>query len=221
VALLSGRRYATFTTPGEWTAFSSHWAHVLPRIKPSIERHRLQLGIENHKDWTASELARLLERLDSPFIGACVDFGNNIAFLEDPMHLVSALAPWAVTTHLKDMAVRRSEAGFELSEVPLGSGLLPLAAMIETLRRAKPDLHFCLEMITRDPLSVPCREDRYWATFGGRDEARLAAFERTVLTRAWEEPLPRISGLSPEEQVAAEDENVRRSATYARDVLRL
>ena len=221
VALLSGRRYETFTNRDAWTAFASHWADVLQRIKSSIERHRLQLGIENHKDWTVSELASLLARLDSPSIGACVDFGNNIAFLEDPMHLVSALAPWAVTTHLKDMAVRRSEAGFELSEVPLGSGLLPLAAMIDTLRRAKPDLHFCLEMITRDPLPVPCRADGYWATFGGRDEARLAAFERTVLTRAWEEPLPRITGLSPADQLAAENENVRRSAAYARDTLGL
>lgn len=221
VALLSGRRYESFTTPGEWTAFASRWAEVLPRIKPSVERHRLQLGIENHKDWTAPELAALLERLDSPFIGACVDFGNNVAFLEDPMELVSALAPWAVTTHLKDMAVRPCEGGFELSEVPLGTGLLPLAEMVETLRRARPDLHFCLEMITRDPLRVPCREDGYWATFGGRDEARLGAFERAVLTRAWEEPLPRITGLSPADQIAAEDENVRRSALYARDRLGL
>lgn len=221
VALLSGRRYASFTTPGEWTAFASHWADVLPRIKPSVERHGLQLGIENHKDWTAAELAALLERLDSPAIGACVDFGNNLAFLEDPMELVSRLAPWAVTTHLKDMAVRRSDTGFELSEVPLGKGLLPLAEMIDTLRRAKPDLHFCLEMITRDPLPVPCREDGYWATFGGRDEARLAAFERTMLARAWEDPLPRTTGLSPEEQIAAEDENVRLSAAYARDTLGL
>jgi len=221
VALLNGRRYASFSTPAEWTAFAAHWADVLPRIRPAVERHGLQLGIENHKDWTATELADLLTRIDSPSIGACVDFGNNIAFLEDPLELAATLAPWAVTTHLKDMAVRRSDAGFELSEVPLGTGLLPLPAMVETLRRAKPDLHFCLEMITRDPLPVPCREDGYWATFGGRDERRLAAFERTMLARASEAPLPRTTGLPPDEQLAAEDENVRLSAVYARDILGL
>jgi sugar phosphate isomerase/epimerase len=221
VALLSGRRYESFRTAGEWTAFASHWADVLPRIRPSVEHHRLQLGVENHKDWTAAELAALLERVGSPFIGACVDFGNNIAFLEDPMELVSALAPWAVTTHLKDMAVQRTADGFRLSEVPLGTGQLPLGDMVATLRRAKPDVHFCLEMITRDPLSVPCREDGYWVTFGGRDERKLAAFERAILARAPADPLPRISGLSVAGQLAAEDDNVRRSAAFARDALGL
>ena len=32
-----------------------------------------------------------------------------------------------MTTHLKDMAVRPSPDGFELSEVPLGEGIVPLA----------------------------------------------------------------------------------------------
>ncbi|HXE80876.1 MAG TPA: TIM barrel protein [Vicinamibacterales bacterium] len=218
VALLSGRRYETFATRAEWDGFASHWRSVLPRIRPAIERSGLQLGIENHKDWTTAELAELLRRIDSGSIGACVDFGNNVAFLEDPLTLAETLAPWAVTTHLKDMAVRPCEGGFELSEVPLGSGLLPLAEMIATLRRSKPDLHFCLEMITRDPLRVPYREDRYWATFGERDEKKVAAFERTMLSRA-AETLPRITGLSYEAQIAAEDDNVRRSAIYARTVL--
>ena len=37
----------------------------------------------------------------------------------------------------------------------------------------------CLEMITRDPLRVPYRSDRYWVAFdaAARDAARLSAFE--------------------------------------------
>jgi hypothetical protein len=42
-----------------------------------------------------------------------------------------------------------------------------------------------------------------------------------VLTKAWDKPLPRITGLSSEAQIAAEDENVRASVAYARDVLDL
>lgn len=221
VAILSGRRYETFTTAAAWQEFAARWRQTLTRIKPVVEEHRLQLGIENHKDWTIADLTRMLEELDSPWIGACVDFGNNVAFLEDPLELATKLAPWAVTTHLKDMAVRRYARGFELSEVPLGSGVLPLAEMIAILRKARPELHFCLEMITRDPLKVPYLDDAYWAPFGGRDAARAAAFERTVLTRSSDAPLPQISGLSPDDQIAAEDDNVRRSERYARSVLHL
>jgi 3-oxoisoapionate decarboxylase len=221
VALLSGRRYETFPTADAWQSFATHWRETLARIKPAIERHALHLGIENHKDWTAAELADLLGALNSPFIGACVDFGNNVAFLEDPVHVVATLAPWAVTTHLKDMALRKYEKGFELSEVPLGSGILQLADMIAVLRNARPDVHFCLEMITRDPLKVPYLEDQFWAPFGGRSAERIERFERSILTRASEVPLPRITGLSPAEQLAAEDENVRRSEAFARTVLKI
>jgi sugar phosphate isomerase/epimerase len=194
---------------------------VLPRAKATLEKHKLEVGIENHKDFTAEELVALLRSVDSPHLGACVDFGNNISLLEDPLDTVTRLAPYAVTTHLKDMAVRRYERGFELSEVPLGSGLVPLAKMVEVLRKARPQVPLCLEMITRDPLEVPCRDDVYWASFGGRDEARMAAFEKAVLSRASADPLPRVSGLSLEQMQEQEDENVRRCTSYARESLHL
>ena len=46
--------------------------------------------------------------------------------------------------------------GFLLSEVPLGTGAVDLAGVVEVLRRARPQLRFSLEMITRDPLRIPC-----------------------------------------------------------------
>jgi hypothetical protein len=74
-------------------------------------------------------------------------------------------------------------------------------------------------MITRDPLRVPYRQDSYWASFGGRDAARIAAFEQGVLSRAWREPLPRLVRDSFEAMQAQEDENVRRSTAFVREVL--
>lgn len=223
VALLYGRRYESFETRAAWEAFAAKWRETLPRMRPEFNRHRLAIGIENHKDWLAPELAALLAAIDSPYVGACVDFGNNLALLEDPDETVDLLAPHAVTTHLKDMAVRRTEAGFELSEVPLGQGVLPLDRYIATLRRARPETPLCLEMITRDPLAVPFKAERYWVAFdaAARSAERTRHFENRVLGRSWDRPLPRTTGLSAEAQVAAEDENVRASVAYAVDVLKL
>ena len=39
---------------------------------------------------------------------------------------------------------------------------LPRIAAI--LKRAKPDIRMMLELITRDPLKVPCLTDKFWAT---------------------------------------------------------
>ncbi|MGV3515983.1 sugar phosphate isomerase/epimerase family protein [Luteitalea sp.] len=222
VALLAGRRYETFATADAWGAFSAHWHETLIRMRPEFERHQLAIGIENHKDWCASELVALLRAVDSRYVGACVDFGNNLALLEPPDETIALLAPFAITTHLKDMAVRRTAEGFDLSEVPLGQGILPLGRYVERIRAARPEARLCLEMITRDPLSVPCRTDRYWTTFGPSPTRaeRLERFEDAVLSQARAD-LPRVSGLSPEAQRAAEDDNVRACVTHARDVLHL
>lgn len=221
VALLSGRRYEDFHRMEEWRAFVERWRKALPRAAGWLEKEKLQAGIENHKDYLGTELAELLRGIGSAHLGACVDFGNNLALLEDPLATVEALAPYAVTTHLKDMAVRPCENGFELSEVPLGHGILPLARMIETLKKARPDVDFCLEMITRDPLKVPYLEDGYWVTYEGRNRAREEAFRAAVLAKASRDPLPRITGLTPERMLAAEDDNVRACVAYAKGTLGL
>lgn len=221
VALLSGRRYEDFHRMEDWRSFVERWRTALPRAASWLEREGLQAGIENHKDYLGTELAEVLRRVGSAHLGACVDFGNNLALLEDAMATVEALAPFAVSTHLKDMAVRPCEGGFELSEVPLGRGILPLARIVDTLRKARPDVDFCLEMITRDPLRVPYLEDGYWVTYERRDRAREEAFRASVLSKAWGDPLPRIAGLTPEQMLAAEDENVRACVAYAKGTLGL
>jgi 3-oxoisoapionate decarboxylase len=221
VALLSGRRYEDFHRMEDWHAFVERWRKALPRAAGWLDKEKLQAGIENHKDYLGTELAALLRSIGSAHLGACVDFGNNLALLEDPLATVEALAPYAVTTHLKDMAVRPYENGFELSEVPLGQGILPLPRMIEILKKARPDVGFCLEMITRDPLKVPYRDDAYWVTYERRDPAREDAFRAAVLSKASREPLPRITGLTPERMLAAEDDNVRACVTYAKGTLGL
>jgi sugar phosphate isomerase/epimerase len=221
VALLMGRRYESFPTLDAWQAFAAQWLPTLRQIAPAAEQAGLVIGIENHKDFLAGELAGLLESLDSPALGACVDFGNNLALLETPEATIEALAPWAVTSHVKDMAVAATGDGFALSEVPLGSGLLPLARMVGGLRDRRSDVRFLLEMITRDPLPVPFRLEPYWATRQRPDRQGAEAFAASLLEPPRPAPLPHTTGLSRAEALALEDGHVRACLTYARDTLRL
>jgi 3-oxoisoapionate decarboxylase len=221
VALLYGRRYESFATRDAWAEFEGTWRRRLAALTPVVERYPIRIGIENHKDFTGAELAELLTSLGSPQIGACVDFGNNLALLEDPLATIRTLAPFAVTTHLKDMAVRPCAGGFELSEVPLGEGLVPLPEAVRLVRESRPDAHLCLEMLTRDPLTVPYLTDAYWVAMDRPSPEALARFESAILGKAWSDPLPHVSHLPPAAQVEAEDENIRRSVKYANDVLGL
>jgi sugar phosphate isomerase/epimerase len=216
VACLSGRRYEDYKDRKSWEAFAARWRAALPRTEPVMRRHRLGMGIENHKDWRADELADILRGIGSPHVGACVDFGNNLAFLEDALDTVEKLAPYAVTTHVKDHVLTPTPNGFALGDVPLGEGVLPVESMVARLRKHRPGVRLVLEMITRDALSVPYREEAYWATFDRRDPAAVARFEDKYLKRPARPAPPRISALDDAAALAAEDENLRRSVAWAR-----
>nr|WP_290938706.1 hypothetical protein [Haliscomenobacter sp.] len=85
--------------------------------------------------------------------------------MEDPMEVITTLAPYAFSTHVKDMGLGEYEQGFLLSEVPLGSGVVDLSAAVALCKKMNPGITFNLEMITRDPLEIPCFSEGYWPTF--------------------------------------------------------
>jgi sugar phosphate isomerase/epimerase len=218
---INGRRYEEFFELKKFKDFATHWQQVLLQAEPMLKQHQLTVGIENHKEWLVDELAEMLKKVSSPYLGACVDFGNNLALLEDSLEVAEKLSPYVVTTHLKDMALAPSEEGFLLSEVPLGQGILPLAKIMEVLRRGRSDVRFCLEMITRDPLKVPYLDDKYWASHEKRDNAKIEKFKSTLLSKASTTPLPKISGMSSQRMLAVEDDNLRRCVAYAKRTLGL
>ena len=217
--IIPGRRYERFNTLEEFRDFERRGEAMLQLAVPILEKHRVALAVENHKDQRIDERVALLERLSSEFIGACVDTGNSIALLDDPYEAVEALAPFALTVHLKDQSLKMYDEGFLLGDVPLGQGSLDLKRMVNTLRKAKPMIHFALELITRDALRVPCLSDGYWSTMPDTMAYELA----NVLRLVQEQPTDpqEVSGLSEQQQVELELANVMASLQYAGKVLGL
>jgi len=220
-AALSGRRYESFASLADWRKFVTDSRGNLETALPILEKYKMPLALENHKDWTADEMLELMKSHASEYLGVCLDFGNNIALLDDPINVTEMLAPFTIATHVKDMGVEWFNDGFLLSEMVLGQGFLDLPRMISIVRRARPATRLSLEMITRDPLQVPCLTDKYWIAFPDRNGVFLARTMQLVQRYKSTTPLPRISGLSPEAQLQAEQENVRASMQYAKSKLGL
>lgn len=220
-ACLGGRRYETFSTLEQWNAFVADARAKIARAAPIVEKHRVPLGIENHKDWTVEEMVPLLNQYSSEYLGACIDFGNNLSLLDDAMEVIEGLAPFVINTHIKDMAVEEYEDGFLLAEVPLGQGILDLKRVVALLQKRRPPVKFSLDMLTRDPLKIPCLTDKYWATFPQRNGRYLA--RALAMVRAHKPPraLPRVTGLYREAQLRLEQDNLNACITYARDGLGL
>jgi len=213
---IGGRRYEQFDKLEQFRTFAARTWTSMQLAEPVVARHRMRLAIENHKDFRAPEMLKMLERLDSEYVGMCLDTGNSIALLEDPMDTVRTWVPWAHSVHVKDMALREYEDGFLLADVVLGKGLLGLPAIVAMIRKARPGIRFCLEMATRDPLKVPCLTERYWATLADVPGSDLARTLRYVRVNAGDEDaLPRVSHLPLAEQVRLEEENIRKCLRYA------
>jgi 3-oxoisoapionate decarboxylase len=221
VVCLLGRRYEMFDTLADWKTAVADFHKQIAAALPVVEKYRMPLGIENHKDWRLEQQVALLQHYSSEYLGVTLDTNNNLSLLDDPMETIEQLAPYTFSVHLKDTAMEEYDRGFLLSEVPLGEGMLDMKRVVETIRRARPDVRFSLEMITRDPLEVPCLTEKYWATFQDVNGIHLARMLNLVRANKPKHPLPRITGLSPEARLQLEMELVERSILYARDRLGL
>jgi len=218
---IGGRRYEQFDRAEQFKAFAKSAVGGLQLAEPVAARHKIRLAIENHKDWRVADMLDMLRPISSEYVGVCVDTGNSFALLEDPMEVVEAYAPWGFSVHLKDMAVAEYENGFLLADVPLGEGLLDLPRMVQTLRKVRNEIQFCLEMATRDPLKVPCLTEKYWATLEDVPGHDLARTLRFVRTNATPQSLPRVNNLPLDKQVELEEQNIIKCLRYAAEHLTL
>ncbi len=220
-ACLGGRRYETFSTLADWQTFVEQSHAAVDRAVRMAEKHKLPLALENHKDWTADEMVALVQRWSSEYFGVCLDTGNNISLLDDPMEVVEKLAPYAISTHVKDMGVAPYADGFLLSEMPFGEGFMDVKRVVDIIRRARPKTRITLEMITRNPLKVPCLTEKYWATFSDRSGRVLARTLALVREKTRPARLPYLDGLPKDAQMRVENDNVKQCLHYAREQLAL
>jgi 3-oxoisoapionate decarboxylase len=218
---LGGRRYESFKSGEEFEAFRKNSMNFLQWASAVVKKHKMKLAVENHKDWRAEEMVELIKLVDSEWVGVTLDFGNNISLLEEPSYVIRTLAPYAFSTHIKDMGVKTYEDGFLLSEVPLGKGVVDLEEAVTLCKKYNPEIKFNLEMITRDPLEIPYLKEQYWATFGSLPGKDLAKIIKMVKEKPYPEPLPTISDLNPEAQLALEEDHILKSLEYSRNKLKL
>lgn len=217
--IIPGRRYEYFRTYADFQAAAKLGHAMAERAMPIVEKYEVPLAIENHKDERIDDRVELLQRINSPMVGACVDTGNSLSLLDDVYGSIEALAPYACSVHFKDQSLSEYEDGFLLGDIPLGQGSFDLKRIVKIIRTAKPDLQFSLEVITRDALKVPWLTAEYWSSVTeptGGDLARTLQYVRHNSAKAIT-----IASLPLAAQVKQEDINVAASLVYAQRELGL
>jgi sugar phosphate isomerase/epimerase len=136
------------TRPDSWAVHKRRLGGMLEGLVGAAEAHGIVLALENHIDLLAGEILDLVTSIDSPWLGICLDTGNNLRLFENPLVVAEQLAPWTRATHIKDIGVwpgDPKEFGFWPS-VPVGEGLVDIGAVIGFLRKARYDGLLAIEV---------------------------------------------------------------------------
>jgi sugar phosphate isomerase/epimerase len=105
----------------------------------AAEDHGIRLAVENHIDFTADEMLRLLTDVDSPSVGINFDTGNFLRLLDDPIQGMRKLAKHVCATHVKDLKIQKgvpADEWYFFSSTPVGDGLVDNEELARLLHQA-------------------------------------------------------------------------------------
>ena len=109
-------------------------ANQLTEIAPLAADHGIRLAVENHCDSFSEEVLWLLDRVNHPAVGACIDTVNGLHVTEDPMTAIANLAPRAYTNHFRDDRIVFKRWGFKLVGAAVGEGDIDMRRAYEVFR---------------------------------------------------------------------------------------
>ncbi|MFJ5386624.1 sugar phosphate isomerase/epimerase family protein [Pectobacterium sp. CHL-2024] len=120
---------------------------LLRRVLPEFEQHNIQLGLETYEQVRTRDVLAVVDAIDSPALGICLDPGNCVAALEYPREVIELTASRVVNLHIKDFAFARQEGwvGFTYSGCLLGTGLLDYDALHQIVRPNERNINQIVE----------------------------------------------------------------------------
>lgn len=146
-----------------------------------VRSHALDLGVkiavENHAgDLQARELVGLIEAAGKDYVGATVDAGNATWTLEDPVRNLEILAPYAVSSGIRDSMVWEDGRGARVQWTAMGEGCVDTEAYAEKFRALCPNVPFQLEIISGIQRSFPYLDSAFWGPYESVRASDFAAF---------------------------------------------
>jgi len=199
----------------------------LRNIMPKVEEKGLFLCIENHGGLRMEYLRRIFDAIKSDHLGICLDTGNPVLTLEDPVEVAKELASRTYTVHLKDWKLVKTDDGILARGCPLGNGVVDLSSIVEILKRDVPcidELHLNIEAPQEYiPLKIFTAEFwKYHKKITGAELGNiLRLVERQNANPTIDYRLACMRGVSEEKILAEEESAVRESVYYAQEVLQI
>jgi len=190
----------------------------------------LMIAVENHAgDLQATQLKTLIEEAGKDYVGALIDPGNATWTLEDPLHTLEILAPYCVTTGVRDSAIWEVPSGAASQWVAMGEGNVNIGRWAKRFTELCPGKPFSLEIINlRTPRVFNYRESEFWKDYRDVPAWIFAGFENLARSGVEYSNVPAgpagAASDSPEFKqfmIDQERRDVEQAVQYAKDVLRI
>lgn len=210
-------------TPGGIDARINDTIRVLKACRSRAIDAGVRIAVENHAgDMHSTELARLVELAGADFVGVNFDSGNAIWTLEDPVAALAHLAPFVVTTSLRDAQVWKDERGAVAQWTAMGEGCIDLQAFFELFATRCPGVAVHVETISGFAKPLPYLQPEFWKAFPSMRASDFATFLPLVSRGRAIEPFTPPAGA---DRTAVERKyqlgELDRSIAYCRDSLGL
>jgi len=165
-------------SPGGIEPHMERTIQLFRAVRPRAQDIGVKIALENHAgDMQAREVSTIIEESGKDFVGSCLDTGNPMWVMEDPMVTLEVLAPYVVTSHIRDSVVYEHPRGAAAEWVALGDGTIDFKAFVARYRELCPHASMQLEVITgRPPRVVPYLDPDFWKLFPKANAAEFARF---------------------------------------------
>ena len=167
---------------------------VLRNVRTRVMDAGLKVAIENHAgDMQAREVKTLIEAAGTDFVGSCLDSGNPCWTIEDPHLTLETLAPYVLTSHVRDSAVWKTPQGAAVAWTRMGEGNMGMEDYIREYAAKCPGRPLSLEVIVTGPRLYNFLDPRFWDAFRQTPAWEFARFLALAEKGTAREAPPQVS----------------------------
>ena len=151
---------------------------VCKAVESYAKDNGVKIAIENHAgDMSAWELKGLIERAGPDYVGATIDSGNAVWTMEDPVKNLDILAPYALSSGIRDTAVWRDGDNIKAHWTAMGQGSVDWNEYFRIWKEKCPQVPVQLEIISQWGTSFPPKSNKeFWVNYKSIRDVDYQAF---------------------------------------------
>jgi 3-oxoisoapionate decarboxylase len=191
---------------------------VLRNCRSRIQDAGLKVAIENHAgDLQAWEVKGLIEAAGKEYVGSCLDSGNPLWTLEDPHLTLETLAPYVLTSHLRDSYVWRAPEVVVVRWVRFGEGNVGIQDYVRKFIELCPGRAISHEVIVMQQRPLRIFDPKFWEPY---QKVRASEFVRFLALAEAGKPLPAMPQVARDAAAQKQREDLEVSIANFRELLK-